>query len=96
MTDIKVKQIIENEFAKKTILVIGDLMVDQYVTGKVSRISPEAPVPVLNYSKKKLEAGGASNVACNLRQMGCNVLIAGVAANDEAGMWLRKHLASKK
>lgn len=82
---------IQNEFIKKKVLVIGDLMVDEYVTGKVKRISPEAPVPVLDYREKRLEAGGACNVAHNLKALGANVAVVGVAAKDEAGMWLRNH-----
>lgn len=82
---------IQNEFIKKKVLVIGDLMVDAYVTGEVKRISPEAPVPVLGYCEKRLEAGGACNVAHNLKALGANVAVVGVAAKDEAGMWLRNH-----
>lgn len=89
-----IKEIIENEFSLKTIMVIGDLMVDRYIIGKVQRISPEAPVPVLNYHREKMEAGGASNVAHNLKTLGCKVIISGVIADDEAGEWLRKHLYS--
>ena len=62
----KLIDIVEKEFNQKKVLVLGDLMVDEYITGKVSRISPEAPVPVLNFKKKTLEAGGASNVANNI------------------------------
>ena len=83
---------IREEFEKKTILVIGDLMVDQYVTGSVGRISPEAPVPILNYSERSLKCGGACNVAKNIKALGCNVLIAGVTGDDEAGRWMRSHL----
>lgn len=89
------EDLINKEFKKKTVLVIGDLMVDQYITGSVSRISPEAPVPVLNYAKNKLEGGGACNVAHNLRALGCSVLIAGVVADDEAGRWLKEYLSSE-
>lgn len=82
---------IKNEFKNKHILIIGDLMVDEYVTGKVSRISPEAPVPVLNFKSEKREAGGASNVANNINALGCNAYVAGVASNDNPGMWMRKY-----
>lgn len=94
---IKEKMIstIQKEFKKKRILVIGDLMVDEYITGKVSRISPEAPVPVLNYEKKSMEAGGASNVANNVRVLGGMVYVSGIAAQDDAGRWLRYHLKGK-
>jgi len=79
------------DFSSKKILVIGDVMVDEYITGSVKRISPEAPVPVLDFRQKTLEAGGASNVAHNLRGLGADVRISGVASEDEAGKWLRTH-----
>jgi len=85
-------KIIKNDFYKRKILVIGDLMVDEYVTGKVGRISPEAPVPVLDYEEKKRQAGGACNVANNLSSLGAKVYISGVASNDSAGVWLRDYL----
>jgi len=87
--------IVQQEFKKKKVLVSCDLMVDEYVTGKVKRISPEAPVPVLNFKEKRLEVGGASNVANNLQALGAQVYVAGVAAEDEAGVWLRSRLASQ-
>ena len=84
---------INNEFSKKNILVIGDLMVDRYISGKVRKISPEAPVPVLDYTDKKFVAGGASNVVNNLLGLGANVHVAGVIADDDPGRWLKKELA---
>lgn len=86
---------VNNEFPKKRVMVIGDLMVDEYIIGKVKRISPEAPVPVLNYKQSRREAGGASNVAHNLKNLGAKVSVIGVVGNDEAGKWLRKHLQEK-
>lgn len=88
----RLENIVKNQFSKQQILVIGDLMVDEYVTGQVSRISPEAPVPVLRYRKKSMEAGGASNVAHNVHALGAGVAVSGLAADDFAGRWLRKHL----
>lgn len=88
----RLEDAIRNKFSKQNILVIGDLMVDEYVTGQVLRISPEAPVPVLRYRKKSMEAGGASNVANNVHALGARVAVAGLAADDFAGRWLRKHL----
>lgn len=79
-------------FEKKRILVIGDLMVDEYILGKVSRISPEAPVPVLNYKGRERRAGGASNVALNMHVMGGRMSMAGVVGVDDSGMWLREFL----
>jgi len=84
--------VVDKMFGQKKILVLGDLMVDEYVLGKVSRISPEAPVPVLNFHEKTMEAGGASNVANNLSSLGAKVSIVGVAADDMAGRWIRAHL----
>lgn len=88
----RIKQAVQNKFTKKRILVLGDLMVDEYIIGKVSRISPEAPVPVLNYKGREQSAGGASNVALNLHAMGGQVSMAGVAGTDESGVWLRAFL----
>ncbi|WP_051216904.1 bifunctional heptose 7-phosphate kinase/heptose 1-phosphate adenyltransferase [Butyrivibrio fibrisolvens] len=82
---------VNNTFKQKNVLVIGDLMVDEYIIGKVKRISPEAPVPVLDFSERSLKAGGASNVAHNIRSLGAKVSIAGIAADDQPGKWLRSH-----
>lgn len=83
------KEKVVSEFIKKRVLVIGDLMVDEYITGRVRRISPEAPVPVLDFKVRSLEAGGASNVAHNIKSLGAEVTISGTAAEDEPGIWLR-------
>lgn len=90
------KRAVLKEFNQKRILVLGDLMVDEYIMGKVSRISPEAPVPVLNYKGRERSAGGASNVALNMYAMGGHIAMAGVAATDESGVWLRSFLNSMK
>lgn len=88
-------EIIDNEFIKKNVLVIGDLMVDRYIAGKVRKLSPEAPVPVLDYSDKKFVAGGASNVVNNLIGLGAKVRVAGIVSNDLAGRWLKDELTSR-
>ncbi len=80
------------KFPEKKVMVIGDLIVDEYVTGSVRRISPEAPVPVLYYQETDRKAGGASNVAHNLHTLGCRVCLAGVAGEDGAGRWLRRYM----
>ncbi len=85
------KDKVRNAFPRKRILVTGDLMVDEYVTGKVLRISPEAPVPVLDCKEKSMEAGGASNVAHNIKSLGAEVAVAGCVGEDRAGEWLRAH-----
>lgn len=82
---------IENSFNDVKAIVIGDIMVDEYITGRVRRISPEAPVPVLDFKERSLQAGGASNVAHNMQSLGATVSVVGTAAMDANGVWLRKH-----
>lgn len=84
-------EMINRGFSDLNILVIGDIMVDEYITGRVSRISPEAPIPILNFSEKRMEAGGASNVAHNLKSLGAKVKVIGVLGNDSEGKWLQDH-----
>jgi D-beta-D-heptose 7-phosphate kinase/D-beta-D-heptose 1-phosphate adenosyltransferase len=67
------------------IMVIGDLMVDEYIWGSVSRISPEAPVPVVSVTSESLRLGGAGNVINNIQTLGGKVLLGGVVGNDEMG-----------
>jgi D-beta-D-heptose 7-phosphate kinase/D-beta-D-heptose 1-phosphate adenosyltransferase len=73
------------DMKQSTILVLGDVMLDQYIWGDVSRISPEAPVPIVRISKRTQALGGAGNVAANLTGLGCNVLLMGVRGDDIAG-----------
>lgn len=73
------------QFNNLKALVIGDLMVDSYLFGKVERISPEAPVPVVQLDKRDFRLGGAANVALNLRALGAQVAIASVVGQDEMG-----------
>jgi D-glycero-beta-D-manno-heptose-7-phosphate kinase len=85
-----------NEFKKKKILVIGDLILDRYIWGKVSRISPEAPVPIVEVSDENFHLGGASNVANNIVSLGGHATIVGVAGgNDRGGEILRKMLEER-
>lgn len=93
MIEDRLKNAVLNNFHKKRILVLGDLMVDEYILGKVGRISPEAPVPILNYKGTQRSAGGASNVALNMHTMGGKLAVAGVAGLDDSGIWLRKFLS---
>ncbi len=67
------------------ILVVGDVMLDEYVFGEATRISPEAPVPVVAVSGRRFLPGGAANVASNIRSMGSRVTLAGVTGADHAG-----------
>ncbi len=88
------------KFSQLKIAVVGDVMVDAYIWGKVSRISPEAPVPIINLSKREDRLGGAANVALNLRALGIEAEIISVIGKDEAGEKLKRlfaesHVSSK-
>ena len=72
-------------FARQRILVVGDLMLDEFIWGKVSRISPEAPVPIVNVTGESYYPGGAANVARNLKEFTGNVSLMGLAGEDPAG-----------
>jgi len=74
------------------VLVLGDLMVDHFIWGKVSRISPEAPVPVVEVTKENLMMGGSGNVVSNIHAIGGNVAVAGVIGSDGMGDWLKAKL----
>ncbi|MBF0308255.1 MAG: D-glycero-beta-D-manno-heptose-7-phosphate kinase [Magnetococcales bacterium] len=78
-------QLIENRFDGKPILVVGDLMLDRYIWGSVSRISPEAPVPVVRWDRECDRCGGAANVVLNLARLGMRPLIAGLVGEDADG-----------
>jgi D-glycero-beta-D-manno-heptose-7-phosphate kinase len=88
----RVQEILRN-FASKRILVIGDLMLDQFVWGRVSRISPEAPVPVVEVTRESCYPGGAANVARNVREFSPSVLVMGLVGEDGYANRLRKILA---
>jgi D-beta-D-heptose 7-phosphate kinase/D-beta-D-heptose 1-phosphate adenosyltransferase len=76
---------ITSAFSGKTILVVGDVMLDEYVKGDVSRISPEAPVPVLEVRERELRPGGAANSAANVASLGGTPVIVGVVGEDGGG-----------
>lgn len=80
----KFKFFLENEKRPK-ILVVGDLILDEYIWGSVNRISPEAPVPILESKSENLTLGGAANVANNLVALGCEVYLVGSIGQDEKG-----------
>jgi D-beta-D-heptose 7-phosphate kinase/D-beta-D-heptose 1-phosphate adenosyltransferase len=73
-----------------SVLVVGDLMLDQYVYGTIDRISPEAPVSVVNWRSEKSGLGGAANVAHNIAQLGCHVFLVGVTGLDASAEELLK------
>ncbi len=79
--------------AATRILVVGDVMLDRYWFGKVERISPEAPVPVVHVAKREDRLGGASNVARNIVSLGAHATLLGVVGADEAGVELARLLS---
>src|SRR5215813_10441078 len=79
---------------QQTVLCIGDLMLDEFVYGEVSRISPEAPTPVIAVKRAELMIGGAGNVARNLVALGVRCVFVGVVGDDEAGGALTKALST--
>ncbi len=91
----KIEDIIK-AFLGKNILVIGDVMVDSYMWGRVDRISPEAPVPVIAVTGKEMRLGGAANVARNIVSLGAACSIIGVTGNDDMGRWFAKRCIFRK
>ena len=80
----KMKDIFE-AFNKLKVLIVGDVMIDSYIWGKVERISPEAPVPVVSVIKKEMRPGGAANVAINIKSLGATPVLCSVIGNDPGG-----------
>jgi rfaE bifunctional protein kinase chain/domain len=87
----RLKALFDN-FIGKRVAVIGDLMIDKYIWGNVSRISPEAPVPVLEVESESTRLGGAANVANNIKSLGAEPILLGVVGDDEAGANLKNIL----
>lgn len=79
-------------FNGKRVLVIGDVMTDAYIKGQVTRMSPEAPVPVVDLQEQEQRIGGAGNVALNLIALGANAILASVIGRDNAGRELKQML----
>ncbi|MGD8526828.1 MAG: D-glycero-beta-D-manno-heptose-7-phosphate kinase, partial [Thioalkalispiraceae bacterium] len=84
------------DFKNSKVLVVGDLMLDRYWHGDTSRISPEAPVPVVRVGDAEERAGGAGNVALNIAALGGATTVVGLVGDDEAAMALQKVLEYKK
>jgi len=80
----RLKDLFDN-FNGQRIAVVGDLMLDKYIWGSVSRISPEAPVPVLEVESESARLGGAANVANNIKSLGAEPILFGIVGDDEAG-----------
>lgn len=94
-SDPELKNIIDN-FKGKKILIVGDVMVDEYLWGEVNRISPEAPVPVVSCNNREHRMGGAANVAINIKAMGAEPIICSVIGKDEAGEIFKQLLEKRQ
>ncbi|HXG19161.1 MAG TPA: D-glycero-beta-D-manno-heptose-7-phosphate kinase [Methylomirabilota bacterium] len=81
-------------FTRARVLVIGDLMLDRYIWGRVQRISPEAPIPIVQITRESLHAGGAANVVANIRALGGQVTTCGVVGKDSEGTRLVHELST--
>src|SRR3984885_8285060 len=82
--------------AKQAVLCVGDLMLDDFVYGEVTRISPEAPTPVLAVARSEIEIGGAGNVARNIAALGARCIFVGLTGKDEASRTLADAFAKLK
>src|SRR3979411_440050 len=94
--DLKRLEQILDRAPSKRLLVIGDLMLDEFVWGKVGRISPEAPVPVVEVAGESFYPGGAANVARNLREFTGSVAVVGMFGSDRGGRQLRDLMEEQK
>lgn len=83
------------DFRSKRILVIGDVMIDAYMLGKVHRVSPEAPVPIVSLEKQEQRLGGAANVALNLQSLGATPILCSVVGADKEGEQLLQLLTAQ-
>ncbi len=94
---IKIDRInkITSNIGNATILILGDIMVDEYLHGTVSRISPEAPVPVVEINRENLKLGGAANVANNISALGNEPILIGAIGEDDASVKLSQLLKAK-
>ena len=89
-------QLVLPDTSKTRILVVGDVMLDRYWFGEVSRISPEAPVPVVKVQRMEERLGGAANVALGMTTLGTQVSLLGVVGADENGQILKNLLEQAK
>src|SRR6202795_16515 len=84
---------LSHAIASRTVLCVGDLMLDEFVYGEVSRISPEAPAPVIAVQRTETNIGGAGNVARNIASLGARCIFVGLIGEDAAGMQLKAQLS---
>ena len=95
LTPTRVRRILR-AVARTRVLVIGDAMLDQFIWGCVSRISPEAPVPVVDFERESFMPGGAANVARNLTALKASADLLGVIGRDDAGKKLASLLEEQR
>src|SRR3990170_7557105 len=86
---------IVKQFVGKKVLIIGDVMLDEYVFGTTSRLSPEAPIPIVDVEKTVHVPGGAANAAFNLRSIGDETFLVGVVGKDEQAQQVKALLEEK-
>jgi len=86
----------KKNISKSKIICIGDIILDHYINGKVERMSPEAPVPILMMESKKYEIGGAGNVAKNISNMGAKTTLICLSGNDQSSVIVKKLLQKEK
>src|SRR3954471_3654195 len=96
MISVDEAKVVLQKIAQLRVLVIGDVMLDHYIWGDATRISPEAPVPVVDIARDSYTAGGAANVALNIASLGARCTVAGFFGNDDAGARLTTILHGKK
>src|ERR1700733_15361746 len=87
---------LSNAIARQTVLCVGDLMLDEFVYGEVSRVSPEAPAPVIAVQRSETNIGGAGNVARNVASLGARCIFVALIGEDEAGARLKGALAQER
>lgn len=90
---LDIQEIFKN-FSQVKVLVVGDVMLDRYWWGSMTRISPEAPVPIVNLEKESFIAGGAANVSANIKGLGATPYLVGIIGDDVDGEALKKSLES--
>jgi rfaE bifunctional protein kinase chain/domain len=93
-TKEQLNRLLDN-FRGKKIAVVGDLMLDRYYWGSVQRVSPEAPVPVVEVESESIRLGGAANVACNIQALGGEPILVGLIGNDHVGQLLHEMLKER-
>ena len=90
----KLAEIVRNEFGKRRVVIVGDIVADQFLHGTISRVSREAPVFILNHDMTDTRAGGAANAAMNIASLGGNPVLVGFTGNDENGSALKEKLTA--